>query len=144
MRARSRTLLASAAVALLALVGASVALACGTGGYSYAGIASSSHAFGIGATVTPLAGFNVLSGRVPAYLPPRQPGPLVDYRDRRELGRRHGRFVQRLPLSVPPRLDRPRPGRRLAAARRRLPDQQLDNPSRAEQPDGWLVPRGAG
>ena len=68
MRACSRTFLASAAVALFALVGASGALACGTGGYSYAGIASSSHAYGIGATVTPLAGFNVLSGHVAGWV----------------------------------------------------------------------------
>src|SRR2546422_7249363 len=68
MRGRSRTCLALAAVALVALVGASGALACGTGGYSYAGIASSSNAFGIGATVTPLAGFNVLSGHVAGWV----------------------------------------------------------------------------
>ena len=68
MRGRSRTCLALAAVAIVALVGASGALACGTGGYSYAGIASSSNAFGIGATVTPLAGFNVLSGHVAGWV----------------------------------------------------------------------------
>jgi hypothetical protein len=68
MRARSRTLLAAAAVALLALVGASGALACGTAGYSYAGLASPSRAFGIGATVTPLAGFNVHSGHVAGWV----------------------------------------------------------------------------
>ena len=74
IRARSRTLLALATVALLALVGASGVLACGIGGYSYAGIASSSHAFGIGATVTPLAGFNVLSGHVAGWVGVGGPG----------------------------------------------------------------------
>ena len=60
------------AITMLAAVGAllvaPLALACGTGGYSYAGIASSSHAFGIGATVTPLAGFDILSGHVAGWV----------------------------------------------------------------------------
>ena len=55
-------------VAAGALFGAPLALACGQGGYSYAGVASSSHAFGIGATVTPLAGFNILSGHVAGWV----------------------------------------------------------------------------
>ena len=41
---------------------------CGTGGYSYAGVSASSPAFGIGATVTPLAGFNVLNGHVAGWV----------------------------------------------------------------------------
>ena len=63
-----RRLIATTVVAAGALFGAPLALACGTGGYSYAGVASSSHAFGIGATVTPLAGFNVLSGHVAGWV----------------------------------------------------------------------------
>jgi hypothetical protein len=55
-------------VAAGALFGAPLALACGTGGYSYAGVASPSHAFGISATVTPLSGFNVLSGHVAGWV----------------------------------------------------------------------------
>src|ERR1700693_6340971 len=55
-------------VAAGALFGAPLALACGTGGYSYAGVASSSHAYGIGATVTPVAGFNILSGHVAGWV----------------------------------------------------------------------------
>jgi hypothetical protein len=63
-----RRLTAALVVAAGALFGAPLALACGTGGYSYAGVASSAHAFGIGATVTPLAGFNVLSGHVAGWV----------------------------------------------------------------------------
>jgi hypothetical protein len=81
MRDRFRALLAVAAVGLLALVGASGALACGKGGYSYAGVASSSHAFGIGATVTPLAGFNVLSGHVAGWVGVGGPGQGVNGTD---------------------------------------------------------------
>jgi hypothetical protein len=57
----------SAAVAGL-LLGVPAAFACGAGGYSYAGMSAPSHAFGIGATVTPLAGFNVLSGHVAGWV----------------------------------------------------------------------------
>src|SRR5439155_674310 len=105
-----RRLIATTVVAAGALFGAPLALACGTGGYSYAGVASSSHAFGIGATVTPLAGFNVLSGHVAGWVG----------------------------------VGGPRPRRRLAPARGRLSDQQLDDAARAAEQDGRLVPRGAG
>ncbi len=64
-----------------ALFGAPLALACGTGGYSYAGVASSSHAYGIGATVTPLAGFNVLSGHVAGWVGVGGPGQGVNGKD---------------------------------------------------------------
>jgi hypothetical protein len=64
----SRRLIAVTVIAVGALFAAPLALACGTGGYSYAGVASSSHAFGIGATVTPLAGFNVRSGHVAGWV----------------------------------------------------------------------------
>jgi hypothetical protein len=50
------------------LLGASSASACGSAGYSYAGLSATSHAYGIGATVTPLAGFNVLSGHVAGWV----------------------------------------------------------------------------
>jgi hypothetical protein len=63
-----RRLAVASLVAAGALFGAPLALACGTGGYSYAGVASSSHAYGIGATVTPLSGFNVLSGHVAGWV----------------------------------------------------------------------------
>src|SRR5438309_7847700 len=63
-----RRLAVAAVVAAGALFAAPLALACGQGGYSYAGVASPSHAFGIGATVTPLAGFNVLSGHVAGWV----------------------------------------------------------------------------
>jgi hypothetical protein len=63
-----RRLALASLVAAGALFGAPLALACGTGGYSYAGLASPSHAYGIGATVTPLAGFNVLSGHVAGWV----------------------------------------------------------------------------
>ena len=63
-----RRLAVASMVAAGALFGAPLALACGTGGYSYAGVASSSHAYGIGATVTPLAGFNILSGHVAGWV----------------------------------------------------------------------------
>ena len=59
---------------------------------------------------------------VAADPPARQPRPLEPDRDGRELGRRDRRHLQHLPLSLPPRLDRPRAGRRLASAHERLPD----------------------
>jgi hypothetical protein len=55
-------------VAAVGLLAAPPALACGTGGYSYAGVASSSSAFGIGATVTPLGSFDVRAGHVAAWV----------------------------------------------------------------------------
>jgi hypothetical protein len=63
-----RRLAVASMVAAGALFGAPLALACGTGGYSYAGVASSTHAYGIGATITPLSGFNVLSGHVAGWV----------------------------------------------------------------------------
>jgi hypothetical protein len=63
---RLSVLLAAAATG--ALFAVSNASACGTGGYSYAGLSAGSHAFGIGATVTPLAGFNILSGHVAGWV----------------------------------------------------------------------------
>jgi hypothetical protein len=68
MSLRSRSLLVFTAAALVTLAGASGAFACGTGGYTYAGISSSSRAFGIGAVITPLPAFNVLSGHVAGWV----------------------------------------------------------------------------
>jgi hypothetical protein len=68
MRVRPRSLFAVAAVALSFLVGAPGVFACGDGGYTYAGISSSSRAFGIGAVITPLPAFNVLSGHVAGWV----------------------------------------------------------------------------
>jgi hypothetical protein len=68
MNLRSRTLFALAAAVLASLAGVSAASACGNGGYSYAGIASSAPAYGIGALITPLPAFNVLSGHVAGWV----------------------------------------------------------------------------
>jgi len=81
MKRLTRDVLALAVVALAALMGAAGVLACGTGGYSYAGVSSSSRAFGIGATVTPLAGFNVLSGHVAGWVGVGGPGQGVNGSD---------------------------------------------------------------
>jgi hypothetical protein len=67
MRLHFRALLASLS-ALVALVGASGALACGAGGYTYAGIEAPAHAYGIGAVITPLSAFNVMSGHVAGWV----------------------------------------------------------------------------
>jgi hypothetical protein len=64
------------AAASIAAVGASApgAIACGAGGYTYAGLAASSHAYGIGATVTPLGAFDVQSGHVAGWVGVGGPG----------------------------------------------------------------------
>jgi hypothetical protein len=51
-----------------ALAGSSSAFACGNGGYSYAGLSAPARAFGIGATVTPLASFAVASGHIAGWV----------------------------------------------------------------------------
>jgi hypothetical protein len=68
MSVRPRNLFAVAAVALGSLAGAPSVFACGNGGYTYAGISSSSRAYGIGAVITPLPAFNVLSGHVAGWV----------------------------------------------------------------------------
>lgn len=68
MRLRFRSLLALASVLLAASAGASAASACGNGGYTYAGIAAPSRAYGIGALITPLPAFNVVSGHVAGWV----------------------------------------------------------------------------
>jgi hypothetical protein len=74
MDPRRRTLLALCVIGLLALVGASGAFACGTGGYTYAGLGAQRHAFGIAAVITPLAGFDVRSGHVAGWVGVGGPG----------------------------------------------------------------------
>ena len=61
-----RLLLVSAALAAAALAGnAAPAFACGnSSGYSYAGLGSPSHAYGISALITPLDAFDVFNGHV--------------------------------------------------------------------------------
>src|SRR6201984_246550 len=70
-----KALLTLLLVIAASLLGAARALACGTNdGYSYAGLASPSHAFGIGATVTPVGPFNVLNGHVAGWVGVGGPG----------------------------------------------------------------------
>jgi hypothetical protein len=50
-------------------------MACGnSNGYSYSGVASSHHAFGVSATVTPLGSFQVLAGHVAGWVGVGGPG----------------------------------------------------------------------
>lgn len=70
-----RLLLVTAALAAAALAGAAGAFACGnTSGYSYAGLGSASHAYGISAIVTPLDAFDVFSGHVAGWVGVGGPG----------------------------------------------------------------------
>jgi hypothetical protein len=71
-----RSVLAVLACAAAAFGASSPARAasCGSGGYSYAGLAAPTHAFGIGATVTPLASFSISSGHVAGWVGVGGPG----------------------------------------------------------------------
>jgi hypothetical protein len=71
-----RLLLVTSAVAAAALTGgAARAFACGnSNGYSYAGLASPSNAFGISALITPLGAFDVLNGHVAGWVGVGGPG----------------------------------------------------------------------
>ena len=70
-----RLLLATTAVAAVALGGAARALACGNStGYSYAGLGAAGHAYGISATITPLDAFDVLNGHVAGWVGVGGPG----------------------------------------------------------------------
>ena len=69
-----KTLLVLVAMVAAAALGAPRALACGTGGYSYAGLASPANGFGIGATVTPLGAFDILAGHVAGWVGVGGPG----------------------------------------------------------------------
>jgi hypothetical protein len=57
-----------ALASVASLAAAPGAFACGSGGYTYAGIAAPSRAFGIGAVITPLPAFNVMSGHVAGWV----------------------------------------------------------------------------
>jgi hypothetical protein len=50
------------------LAGASSAFACGNGGYTYAGVAAPTRAYGIRAAITPLSPFNILDGHVAGWV----------------------------------------------------------------------------
>jgi hypothetical protein len=67
-------LAASAAVAVAALDGAARALACGSNGYSYAGIGTPQRAFGISASVAAVSAFPVLNGHVAGWVGVGGPG----------------------------------------------------------------------
>lgn len=69
-----RLLAASAAVAVAALGGAARAHACGSNGYSYAGVQAAAPAFGISATVTSVEAFPLLSGHVAGWVGVGGPG----------------------------------------------------------------------
>jgi hypothetical protein len=70
-----RLILATAAVATVALGGAARALACGnSGGYSYAGIGSATHAYGVSALITPLDAFDIINGHVAGWVGVGGPG----------------------------------------------------------------------
>jgi hypothetical protein len=71
---RRRHLVFFTAVVLAVLAAAPAALACGSGGYSYAGLSAPAHAFGIGAVVTPVGAFDVKSGHVAGWVGVGGPG----------------------------------------------------------------------
>lgn len=73
--ARTSRLPLAAAVALLAtLVGTPRAPACGSNGYSYAGLGAPDRGFGISATLTSVADFDVLHGHVAGWVGVGGPG----------------------------------------------------------------------
>jgi hypothetical protein len=78
MRKAFRLLLVTAAVAAVVLgAGVARAVACGganSGGYSYAGLAAPTNAFGISAIVTPLDAFDILNGHVAGWVGVGGPG----------------------------------------------------------------------
>ena len=71
-----RLFLLTATVAALALSGGTArAYACGnSSGYSYAGLASPSNAYGISATISPLDAFDILNGHVAGWVGVGGPG----------------------------------------------------------------------
>jgi hypothetical protein len=75
MKNSPRLLLTIAAVAAFALAGSiASASACGTNGYSYAGIGSATWGSGISAVVTPLAPFDIANGHVAGWVGVGGPG----------------------------------------------------------------------
>ena len=72
---KPRLLLATAAVAALALVGGvATASACGRNGYSYAGLGAPMRGSGISAVVTPLGSFAIPNGHVAGWVGVGGPG----------------------------------------------------------------------
>jgi hypothetical protein len=70
-----RLLFVTAALATVALSGAGRASACGnSAGYSYAGVAAPTNAYGISALISPLDAFDVLNGHVAAWVGVGGPG----------------------------------------------------------------------
>src|SRR5438477_4542500 len=73
-----RLLLVTAALAAVSLgAGTARALACGgtgSGGYSYAGLAAPTNAFGISAVISPLDAFDILNGHVAGWVGVGGPG----------------------------------------------------------------------
>jgi hypothetical protein len=71
----ARLLLATAAVAALALVGSvATASACGQNGYSYAGLSAPTVGSGISAVITPLGSFSIPNGHVAGWVGVGGPG----------------------------------------------------------------------
>ena len=75
MKKTPRLLLATIAVAALALAGSvAAASACGTGGYSYAGVGAPTFGSGISAVITPLGSFDIANGHVAGWVGVGGPG----------------------------------------------------------------------
>jgi len=72
---KTRLLLATAAAAALTLAGSvAAASACGTNGYSYAGVGAATYGSGISAIITPLGPFNIANGHVAGWVGVGGPG----------------------------------------------------------------------
>ena len=75
MKKTPRLLLATAAVAAMALVGSvAAASACGPNGYSYAGVGAPTWGSGISAVITPLGPFDIANGHVAGWVGVGGPG----------------------------------------------------------------------
>jgi hypothetical protein len=74
MAIASRQLLAAGVAALAALASAACAVACGSGGYSYAGLSAQNPGYGISAEITSLVDFDILNGHVGAWVGVGGPG----------------------------------------------------------------------
>jgi hypothetical protein len=81
MARRFRLFITSAVVAVAVSGGAARAFACGSNGYSYAGVAAAGRAFGISASVSAVSGFPVLNGHVAAWVGVGGPGEGQDGTD---------------------------------------------------------------
>jgi hypothetical protein len=78
-----RSAVLAAVVLAVAWAAVADARACGTDGYSYAGLAAPSRAFGIGATVTPLRTFAITNGHIAGWVgvggPQQGPGGVDEW-----------------------------------------------------------------